>query len=122
MQTIISLEGLEFYAYHGHYEEEKKLGSRFMVDVYIQLPTTKACTTDQLSDTVDYEKAYQLIKELMIHPVHLMETLAQKIMDRLFSMNAAIKGIQVAIAKIDPPIGGICHKAKVVLTSPEFIY
>jgi dihydroneopterin aldolase len=31
----IGLEGMEFYAYHGVYEEERKIGGKYIVDVLV---------------------------------------------------------------------------------------
>ena len=31
---IIEIEGMQFYAFHGHYKEEQIVGSRFLVDLY----------------------------------------------------------------------------------------
>jgi len=34
-KQTIGLEGMEFFAYHGFYTEEQKIGTTFIVDVYI---------------------------------------------------------------------------------------
>jgi dihydroneopterin aldolase len=33
---VIRIEDMEFYAFHGHYQEEQIVGSHFMVDVTIE--------------------------------------------------------------------------------------
>ena len=33
----ISLENLEFYAYHGYYQEENLIGTNFIVDIHVKI-------------------------------------------------------------------------------------
>ena len=51
----IHIEGMEFYAYHGHYSEEKKVGNNFIVDVKMYTDMSIASATDDLDDAVDYQ-------------------------------------------------------------------
>ena len=32
----IALEGMEFFAFHGYYDEEQKIGNKYGVDLYIE--------------------------------------------------------------------------------------
>jgi dihydroneopterin aldolase len=32
----ITLEGLEFFAFHGYYDEEQKIGNKYGVDITIE--------------------------------------------------------------------------------------
>ncbi len=45
---LIEIEGMEFYAYHGHYEEEQIVGSRFLLDLKIETNCTLATETDDI--------------------------------------------------------------------------
>ena len=40
--ATISIEGMEFHAYHGCFEEEQVIGNTFMVDVHMETDTTLA--------------------------------------------------------------------------------
>ncbi len=55
---LIRIEDMEFYAFHGHYREEQIVGNHFMVDVSIETDTDKAGQSDELRDTLNYQKAY----------------------------------------------------------------
>jgi dihydroneopterin aldolase len=35
MEGKITLEGMEFFAHHGYYQEEQKIGNKFAVDIMI---------------------------------------------------------------------------------------
>ena len=52
--AIISIENMEFYAYHGCFEEEQKIGTRFQVDLNMEVDTSLSENSDNLNDTVDY--------------------------------------------------------------------
>jgi dihydroneopterin aldolase len=40
----ILLEGMEFFAYHGHYEEEQIIGTKFIVDIEIDFERLESRT------------------------------------------------------------------------------
>lgn len=100
----IGLEGMEFYAYHGVYEEERKIGGKYIVDVMIYTDAEQAQINDDLDGTINYEKIYELTSKNMQQPVKLIEHLARKIIDdiRLFLVKEAI--IRIKIRKLNPPI------------------
>lgn len=66
--AIISIENMKFYAYHGCFEQERVIGTNFLVSIYLQTDTSKAQQTDNIQDTLDYSKAYAIIKEQMFIP------------------------------------------------------
>ena len=39
---LIEIEGMEFYAYHGHFKEEQVVGNKFLVNVSIETDCEKA--------------------------------------------------------------------------------
>ncbi|KAJ7533171.1 hypothetical protein O6H91_13G036000 [Diphasiastrum complanatum] len=53
------LQGLMFHGHHGVYDEEKKLGQKFRVDVDVWLDLRKAGATDQLEYSVSYAEIYR---------------------------------------------------------------
>ena len=71
--AFISLEGMEFYAHHGYYEEERKIGSKYSVDVKLELDLDLAAREDKLEGTVDYEKVYELVSKVMSKEAALLE-------------------------------------------------
>ncbi len=72
---------MAFYAYHGAFSEENRLGQRFYVDLELGLDFTAAGRSDDLGKTVDYGKVYETVN-LVEKPVHaLLETLAENIAD-----------------------------------------
>ncbi|MEM9980905.1 MAG: dihydroneopterin aldolase [Bacteroidota bacterium] len=111
----IALENMEFFANHGYYIEEQKIGNRYSVDLYIQVDFSEAAQSDQLKGTINYEKLYQIVAEVMAIPTRLLEHIAQKVINTTLREFAAITHVKVSVAKHNPPIGGLCGLSKVVL-------
>jgi 7,8-dihydroneopterin aldolase/epimerase/oxygenase len=112
---IIALEGLEFFAYHGAYVEEQKIGNRYSVDVYISTDFSAAAETDNLTQTVNYEHVYYAIKEIMHQKHRLLEHIGHSIIEKIRSKYPHIQQVEVAVSKYNPPIGGVCTRAKITL-------
>ncbi len=101
----IGIEQMEFYAYHGHFDEEQTIGNRFVLDFFFKTKTRKAEKSDELADTVDYSKVYLVIKEEMEKKSKLVENIARRIVDRVHDEFPEIKKMRLKIQKINPPIG-----------------
>lgn len=112
----IDLEGLEFFAYHGHYPIEKEVGNRFILNVSIQTNCDAPGKSDRLEDALDYQKVYSLIKQEMAIPSDLLEHVATRILDKLHAELPAIDKAWVKISKMNPPMGGQIEKVSVTLS------
>jgi dihydroneopterin aldolase len=113
MTGRIALEGLEFHAFHGVYPHERESGNWFEVDISVETDLAKAAQTDNLSQAVNYESLFRIVKEEMEQPSHLLERVAGKIIDRIFLQLPSVTDISLKISKINPPIGGKCKRASV---------
>jgi len=103
----VALEGMEFYAYHGFYDEEQVVGNRFVIDVYVETNISVAAATDDLYKTVNYETIYLVCKVEMRKTTKLIETVAQRILSRLSSQfGPKAQSITVRIRKMHPALGG----------------
>ncbi|GAB4396849.1 MAG: dihydroneopterin aldolase [Microscillaceae bacterium] len=111
----ISLEGMEFFAYHGFYKEERKMGNKYHVDITVELDLQAAAQTDKLSQTLDYENLYRLIQEEMKKPTKLLEHLGHEIIAQVYAHFPEVQSVEVSVAKYNPPVGGVCKWAKVTL-------
>jgi 7,8-dihydroneopterin aldolase/epimerase/oxygenase len=110
---IISLEGLEFFAYHGAYAEEQKIGNRYAVDIHIETDFSTAAESDHLRDTINYEDVYKHIKAVMQQKHRLLEHIGQSIIKNIRAQYPHIQSIDVKVSKFNPPIGGVCTRARV---------
>ena len=103
----IVIEEMEFYAFHGHYQEEQIVGNRFLVDLELETDLSAPAQSDQLDDAVNYQQAYKIIKhEMRRTKSNLLENIAKRILDALFSEMEGIEKASIKIRKMHPPMGG----------------
>ena len=106
IMSKITIENMEFYAYHGHFEEEQKIGTWFSLDLTMEVDTSKAELSDELEDTVDYSAVYQVVKEQMKIPSKLLEHVGRRILNAVKERFSDVKNAQLKIRKMNPPLGG----------------
>lgn len=109
----VSLEGLEFHAYHGVYPHERSSGNKFEVDIHVEIRFDDSAFRDELSGTLNYEKLYAVVKEEMEKPSKLLETVGNAIAESALQKFEEAISVEVKISKFNPPIGGVCRKASV---------
>ncbi|WP_454958093.1 dihydroneopterin aldolase [Capnocytophaga sputigena] len=105
MEEII-LKNIRVYACHGCLAEEGIIGSDYRVDLKVYADLKKAIQTDELIDTVDYVHLNKIVKEEMAIRAKLLENVAGRISDRIFSELPQVQKLKLKIAKVNPPIGG----------------
>jgi len=113
--SIIEIEGMEFYAFHGHFDVEKVAGNRFVVNLKIEADCSEAGQSDRLADTLDYQKAYLAVKEEMAISSDLLENVCQRIITRIKSEFPKAQKVSVKVSKMNPPMGGQIEKVSVTL-------
>ena len=111
----ISIEGMEFFSYHGCFKEEQIIGTRFTVDVFMETDTSEAELTDNLARTVNYQTVYGLVAEEMSVKSRLLENVARRITDRLKGEFPQVLAVRIKISKMNPPVGGKVEKVSVEL-------
>jgi dihydroneopterin aldolase len=113
----ITIEEMEFYAFHGHYKEEQIVGNRFLVDLEMEADMDRPAASDQLDDAVNYQVAYRLVKdEMKKHTSNLLENIGKRILDAIFSELEGIERATVRIRKMNPPMGGPIKSVSVTMT------
>jgi len=103
---IIKLKNIRTYSYHGCLIEEGKIGSDYSVDLEVKTDLRKSSLSDKLEDTVDYVLLNRIVEEEMAIRSNLLEHVAHRIIKRIFDEVAAISRINLAVSKLNPPIGG----------------
>ena len=105
----ISLEGMQFHAFHGVLPQETLVGANFYVDLKLKTDFTRAAETDSLEGTVSYADIYASVKEEMDMPSKLLEHVCQRIALRIFKDFPTIEAIDICLFKENPPMGA-CAK------------
>ena len=104
--SVISIEGMEFFAYHGCFKEEQIIGTKFSVDLFLETDTTLAEASDNLADTINYLAVYQTIKAEMQTKSNLLEHVGRRILLRVKEEFPAVVKAKLKIKKLNPPLGG----------------
>lgn len=113
----IIIEEMEFYAFHGHYREEQIVGNRFLVDLELETNLAAPAESDKLDDAVNYQQAYQLIKnEMRRKKSNLLENIAKRILDALYEEMTGIEKATLRIRKMHPPMGGTIKSVGVTMS------
>ncbi len=115
----VSLEGIEFHAYHGAFPEESILGNRFTLDLELETNFSTAMTEDKLSGTVDYAKLYSLIKSRMDEKVKLLEHLGYLIIQDILETYPKTEKVNLTLKKHHPALGGLVKHSAVTVRYPE---
>ena len=64
---------------------------------------------------MNYEVLYRLVAEEMRAPARLLEHVAHRVLDRIMAELPHVRKVKVSVSKFNPPLGGICHRARVTL-------
>lgn len=112
----IELTGMEFHAFHGCLEQERKEGNTFVVDFRGKRDGKKAAKTDDLKNTADYSKIYEIVAAEMAKPSNLLENVAGRIVDAIMEADFGFWFVQVRVSKKNPPLGGTCSWSRVTAT------
>lgn len=101
----IVLQGLEFRAFHGVFEEERRLGARFVIDLELYLSVSGK---DDLSHTVDYSDVYSLVQEEVTQERYdLIEALAHSLAIKLLAHQPKLDAVLVRVHKPHAPLPGV---------------
>ena len=106
MKGIIEIEDMEFFAYHGCFEAEQMVGNKFVVNACLHYTCDNSARSDQITDALSYQTAYEIIAQEMMTPSHLLEHVGKRILDALYENFHQLEYARVKISKMNPPLGG----------------
>jgi dihydroneopterin aldolase len=110
----IELKELRFHAFHGLFEEEKLAGNEFGVNLFV---TYKPSSTkiDQITETIDYGRLYEIVSAEMNKRRDLLEALAAAIVEKVYQSFPVVTKVVITISKLHPPIAGFSGNVSVSL-------
>lgn len=109
---LIQLEDCRFFAYHGLYDQERKNGNDFIVNLTLKYPVINP-EDDRMENSVSYADLYEIVREEMKIPGNLLESVATRISGRIIEKWPGTLGIEVKITKSHPPIPEFTGRASV---------
>ena len=105
MKTVLFIDNLEVFANHGLFEEENKLGQKFIFDIECELNYKKAMFSDEMTDSISYaDIAEVVVKTATSNTFNLLERLAGEILKNIFTEFSQIENIKLKINKPGAPI------------------
>jgi dihydroneopterin aldolase len=112
----IYLKNVRCYCFHGCLKEESIIGSEYLVNLWAKGALGKASLTDKIGDAIDYVFLNKVIVEEMSIPSKLLETVAERILNRALNEDNRIQKITISVSKICPPINGDVESVAVKLS------
>ncbi len=101
----LSIKSAEFYAYHGVKSEEQSLGGKYEIDLDMYYKATEAVVNDDVQDALNYEEAMYCIEEVInSDPYHLVETIANEILNLAMEKFPQLIKATVRVRKMSVPI------------------
>ncbi|MCD6165317.1 dihydroneopterin aldolase [candidate division KSB1 bacterium] len=112
-KDMIRISNMVFFAYHGLEEVEKQSGQRFEVDVELILDLQKAGRSDNLNNTVDYRRVYEVVEEIVIEgDYNLLEAIAEDIAAAILK-KFRVEEVVVRVRKPQVPLPGLSDGVEV---------
>jgi len=104
----IAVRNLALFAYHGVFEGEQEIGQRFYLDVMVEADLRPAAASDAVDRTIDYAALVNVVSEAFGEKRQkLLETLAERVAERVFSTFAMAQAVEVTIRKPSAPIEAV---------------
>lgn len=104
----IAVRNLALFAYHGVFEGEQEIGQRFYLDVVVEADLAPASSADAVDKTVDYAELVKVVSEAFTERRQkLLETLAERVANRVFDTFAIAHAVEVTIRKPSAPIEAV---------------
>ena len=112
----IEIEEMEFYAFHGCYDTEKRVGNHFRVSLWLDADLDAPARSNRIADTVNYLEVYETVAAEMAVVSDILEHVAARILDAVCARFPQIEKATVKVSKLAPPLGGPVGKTSVILT------
>ncbi len=101
---VIEVRGIRAFGTHGVFEEERRRGQTFVVDLRLEADLSGAATSDELGDTVDYAALAQRIHdEVTATRFDLIEALASHLAGIVLE-DPLVAAVEVRVAKPEAPM------------------
>jgi dihydroneopterin aldolase len=93
--------------------QERKVGADFLVSLRVGYPLADAMQSDEVADTLDYAKLYEVVRREMEIPSKLLEHVVGRIAKAIAETFPQVTSIDLSLTKQNPPMGADCTGASV---------
>lgn len=112
-ESSIYINSLRLHARHGVLPQERVVGNDYVVTLKVDYDISRAMTTDDVADTINYALLCSIVEEEMAVPSNLIEHVAGRISRRILSRFDGVTALHLSITKANPPMGADCDGAGV---------
>lgn len=113
----VRLHDVRLTAHIGVLEQERVVAGDFLVNLDLTIGHAEAAVfADDLSATVDYAKAYAVVRECMRRPYQLLERAAGAVAQALLDQFPQVERLSVDVRKVNPPMGAASAGASACVT------
>lgn len=110
----IFIQNLEFIGYHGVFEEEKKLGQKFIVNIELDTSLREAGIKDDLTKTTHYGYVAKTVEKIFFSKKYdLIESLAEDIASAILIEYPFVNAVSLEIKKPWAPVGLILESVSI---------
>lgn len=104
MDKII-IKGLRLFAYHGVNQEEKEQGQDFVFDIVLSVNMNRACSSDNVEDTVSYAKVVKTVRRVFTAEKYdLIEKCADLTAKAILEEYPAVFSVDLTLKKPHAPV------------------
>lgn len=112
-ESSIYINSLRLHASHGVLPQERVVGNDYVVTLKVDYDISRAMTTDDVADTINYALLCSIVEEEMAVPSNLIEHVAGRISRRILGRFDGVTALHLSITKANPPMGADCDGAGV---------
>ena len=120
MRYTIRMKNCAFFARHGLFDEEERLGQRFYVDAELTVDPGAGLEDDVMGATVDYGAAFIEIEKIITgRRRFLIEALAFDVARALCEKFPRIASAVITVRKPHAPVPGVLDHVEVTVSWPQ---
>jgi len=116
MEATVKVENLKIYAFHGCMDEEKVIGSDYVINMKALCFVGEKVFNDDITQTVDYVDLARIAKREMAVRSKLLEAVIKRIIDASFKEINSLEELCVSVSKINPPINADVKSVSVTMS------
>ncbi len=117
----VGIYDAHFFAFHGYYEEERKFGNNFILNLEVEF-SAHLFQNENLYLTINYDDLFQICKQEMKSKRLLLETVCIDILSQIKKKYPEILSAKIRIDKSCPQIGGKLYSTFVQMDLNDLHY
>lgn len=117
MADLIRLKDITVFGFYGVSPAEREVGQKIQIDLDLYADLSRACRSDALQDTINYESVYSKVIEVVGSDkrYRLLEALGDEICAAVIA-SFPVSRVEIRLRKLNLPFPNNLSHVEVVLT------